>query len=518
MPENNSLANKRIAKNTVLLYMRMLLLLAISLYTSRIVLNTLGVTDYGIYNVVGGVITILGFVTGSLGGATSRYITTALGKGDKPALLKLFSSILFIHYFAGAVIFVLSETVGLWFVLTQLNIPSGRMQAAMWVYQLSILAAIVNMISIPYNAVIIAHEKMSAFAYISLLDATLKLLIAFLLLLSPTDKLILYSVLILLVQLLDRLLYYIYCQKHFEETRTKAQYNKELFREISAYAGWTITGELSVVGYTQGLNVLLNIFFTPAVNAARGIAVQIQGICSQFSTNFEMALNPQITKNYAQGNFERMHHLIIHGSKFSYYIFFFILLPLTLEAPIVLKVWLGQVPPYAVVFLRLTLVIGILFTLKNFIIVAVHATGKIKRFQIIETSMLLSIVPIAYVGLKFFHFPPESVFIVHIVVEIVTQLVRLMIVLPMIGMSMLVYMKQVVLPLLVVTIIAPVLPTLSYLYLGDASLINFFVVCLVSVISSGLVIYYIGCTRQERNFINAQLISVASKMGVMSKK
>lgn len=244
MPENNSLANKRIAKNTVLLYMRMLLLLAISLYTSRIVLNTLGVTDYGIYNVVGGVITILGFVTGSLGGATSRYITTALGKGDKHALLKLFSSILFIHYFAGAIIFVLSETVGLWFVLTQLNIPNGRMPAAMWVYQLSILAAIVNMISIPYNAVIIAHEKMSAFAYISLLDATLKLLIAFLLQISPTDKLILYSVLILLVQLLDRLLYYFYCQKHFEETRTKAKYNKELFREISAYAGWTITGEL----------------------------------------------------------------------------------------------------------------------------------------------------------------------------------------------------------------------------------------------------------------------------------
>lgn len=517
MPENNSLANKRIAKNTVLLYMRMLLLLAISLYTSRIVLNTLGVTDYGIYNVVGGVITILGFVTGSLGGATSRYITTALGKGDKHALLKLFSSILFIHYFAGAIIFVLSETVGLWFVLTQLNIPTGRMPAAMWVYQLSILAAIVNMISIPYNAVIIAHEKMSAFAYISLLDATLKLLIAFLLQISPTDKLILYSVLILLVQLLDRLLYYFYCQKHFEETRTKAKYNKELFREISAYAGWTITGELSVVGYTQGLNVLLNIFFNPAVNAARGIAVQIQGICSQFSTNFEMALNPQITKNYAQGNLERMHHLIIHGSKFSYYIFFFILLPLMLEAPFVLKIWLGEVPPYSVIFLRLTLVIGILFTLKNFIIVAVHATGTIKRFQIMETSMLLSIVPIAYIGLKYFHFAPESVFIVHIAVEIVTQLVRLMIVLPMIGMSMLVYMKKVVLPLVVVTIIAPVLPTVLYMYLGNA-VVNFFVVCLAAVVSSCLTIYYIGCTGQERSFINAQLASVASKFNISFKK
>lgn len=503
--------NKRIAKNTILLYGRMLLMLGINLYTSRVILRTLGVVDFGINNVVGGVIGMLGFLTGSLSGATSRFITFDLGTGDIEKLKNTFSSVMFIHYLAASIILVLGETVGLWFVITQLNIPSARITAAMCVYQFSIFSAVLSIITVPYNSDIIAHEKMSAFAYISLMDVTLKLFIVYLLLIIPYDSLITYSFLFFLIQLLDGIIYYVYCKNHFIETRVNPKYNKEQFKKIASYGGWTMTGYLSVVGYTQGINILLNIFFGPVVNAARGIAVQVQNACMQFTNNFQMAFNPQITKSYAQGDIRRMHSLIIHGSKFSFYILLFIIAPLMIEAPTVLKIWLGIVPEHAVNFLRLILIIGLLSTLSNEILISLHATGKIRKFQIIESSMLLSIVPIAYICLKFFHIPPEEVFLIHICVEIVTEFVRLFLVLPMIHMSIKHYIIKVLFPVVFIAAISPIVPLIVN-SLIDSETSNFFVVCFTCIVYNSLIIYFIGCTTRERSFVNTQLSALYNKV------
>lgn len=494
-------SNKRIAKNTLLLYIRMLFMMLVSLYTSRVVLNTLGVIDYGINNVVGGVITMLGFLTGSLGAASSRYITYDLGKGDMVVMKNTFGNILSIHFILAAIVLVVGETLGLWFMSTQLQIPLGRETAAMWVYQFSIFSSVLTVISIPYNATIIAHEKMSAFAYISIADAVLKLLIVYLLLIIPYDKLIVYAILFFCIQAFDRVVYGIYCSQHFEETRTSLKYDGKLFKEIFAFAGWTMNGCLAVTGYTQGLNILLNIFFGPAVNAARGIAVQVQGVCQQFCTNFQMALNPQLTKSYAQGDLGNMRRLLIKSSKFSFYILFCIVLPLMFEAELVLKLWLGIVPEHTVNFLRLMLIVGMLYTLSNPINVSVHATGSLKCFQLIEGTMLLSIVPIAYLLLKFLSIPPEYVFLVHIVVELLTQYARLRIVLPMIGMRLGVYFRQVIVPIAMVTVLTPIIPFIVYNTYMSNVWIQFFIVCIVCVCCIFVMVYTLGCTVSERKFL-----------------
>ena len=389
--------NRRIAKNTLLLYFRMLLMIGINLYTSRVILQVLGVEDFGINNVVGGVITMLGFLTGSLAGASSRYITYDLGKGDMEIMKKTFGNILSIHLLLAGLVVVIGETIGLWFMTTQLQIPETRETAAFWVYQFSIISFVLSVISVPYNASIIAHEKMSAFAYISIVDAVLKLLIVYLLLVISYDKLIVYAALFCCIQIFDRIVYSIYCRKHFEETRSKLSFDKKLFKEIFAFAGWTMNGSLAVIGYTQGINVLLNIFFGPAVNAARGIAVQVQNVTRQFCTNFQMALNPQLTKSYATGDYAHMHRLLKVSSKFSFYLMLLISLPLMLEAPLILKWWLGAVPEHTVNFLRLILCTGILFALSNPIITAVHASAFKGKFEVFFLSDAAHIAA-SYVG------------------------------------------------------------------------------------------------------------------------
>ena len=505
--------NKRIAKNTLLLYVRMLFMMAVSLYTSRVVLNALGVNDYGIYNVVGGVITMLGFLTGSMGAASSRYITYDLGRGDRSVMRKTFGNILSIHSILAGIILIIGETAGLWFVMTQLQIPEERAMAAIWVYQFSILSSVLAVLSVPYNATIIAHEKMSAFAYISIADAVLKLLTAYILVIVPYDKLIIYAILIFCIQAFDHIVYGVYCARHFSETRTGPSYDWRMFREIFAFAGWTMNGNLAVIGYTQGLNILLNIFFGPAVNAARGVAVQVQSVCQQFCTNFQMALNPQLTKSYAQGNLDGMHRLLIKSSKFSFYILFFIVLPLMFEAEFVLRLWLGIVPEHTVSFLRLILIVGLLYTLSNPIIVSVHATGKLKKFQIIEGTMLLTILPVAYIMLRFFGIRPEYVFVVHIAVELITQYARLRIVLPMIGMRLNVYLRQIIVPICIVAIFAPLIPFAANT-LTDNEWPRFLITGITCVLCISILVYFAGCTPSERAFLREKANTVINKAGL----
>lgn len=503
--------NKQIAKNTLLLYFRMLFMLIVSLYTSRVVLNTLGVIDYGIFNVVGGVIAMLGFLTGSLAGASSRFITYDLGKGDIDNMKRTFGNIKSIHYILAGVILFLGETVGLWFMTAKLQIPLERSIAAFWVYQFSIFSSIMAVISVPYNATIIAHEKMSAFAYISIVDVVLKLLIVYSLTVISYDKLVVYAFLIFCIQTFDQIVYIIYCSRHFEETKSKCCYDKTLFRDIFIYAGWTMNGNLAVVGYTQGLNVLLNMFFGPAVNTARGIAVQVQGVCQQFCGNFQMALNPQLTKSYAKGDILSMHSLLIKSSKFSFYILYIIAVPLMFEAHTVLKLWLGIVPEYTVNFLRLILVVGLLYTIANPIVVSVHATGKLKKFQIIEGTMLLMIVPIAYLLLKIFGISPEIVFVVHIIVEICTQYARVRVILPMIQMKSKIYLREVILPIIMVVIISPILPYLLYKNI-DQSFLSFLAVCSLCVVCITVTVFYVGCKKSEQEFLTSKFLGIYKKL------
>lgn len=497
---NTSENNKRIAKNTLLLYARMFLLMVIGLYTSRVILNTLGVEDYGIYNVVGGIVVMFSFLSNSLSTASSRFITYDLGVGDLSLIKKTFGNIITIHLLLALIILILGETIGLWFVLNKLQTPENRMTAALWVYQFSIFSFVLNIISIPYNAIIIAHERMKAFAYISIIDAVLKLLIVYLLIVIPFDKLIVYAILFFCIQLLDRIIYGVYCVRHFEEAKARISLDKQLFKKIFGFSIWTMNGCLAVAGYTQGLNILLNMFFGPTVNAARGIAVQVQNIVQNFCNNFLMALNPQITKSYAQNNLEYMHQLLKVSSKFSFFLLYIISLPLMLEAPLVLKWWLGIVPEHTVNFLRLILCASMLVTLSRPLVTSVHATGQIKKFQLVEGSMLLCIVPIAYILLKYWNIPPEYVFVVHIIVEILTQYARVIIVLPMISMKTSDYLKEVVIPIIKVIIVTPILPLIIFYNLNQ-SVSAFFIICFVSLLSVLLGGYFCGCTKPERIII-----------------
>ena len=330
MPDASS-NNKRIAKNTLLLYVRTLFIMLVTLYTSRVVLNTLGVTDYGIYNVVGGVVMMFSVISGSLSSSISRFITYELGHGDFDRLKRIFSTSINIQIGISLVILVLAELFGVWFLNTKMNIPAERLSAANWVLQCSLLSFIINLISVPYNACIIAHERMSAFAYISILEAVLKLAVVYMLLVSPYDKLVTYAILLVIVALLIRLTYGQYCRRHFEESRYQFVYDKPLVKEMTSFAGWSFFGNSAYMLNVQGVDMLINIFFGVTLNAARGVATQVQNAVMQFVNNFAVAVNPQITKSYAAGEREYMNKLVCRGARFSYFLLLIFVVPLVCE-------------------------------------------------------------------------------------------------------------------------------------------------------------------------------------------
>lgn len=495
--------NKRIAKNTFLLYLRMLFTMGVSLYTSRVVLNTLGVEDYGIYNVVGGVIAMFSFINGAMSSATQRYITFELGKGNKEKLSRVFSTAIQIHAIISLLIVVLGETVGLWFLLNKLVIPAERMTAAMWVYQCSILVTVVNIMSVPYNADIVAHEKMSAFAFISVLETVLKLIIVFLLVATPVDKLIMYALLLLAVQLLIRFIYANYCSRHFEESHYKHHIDKPLLKEMSGFAGWSFYGNFTAVLYGQGLNMMLNMFFGPIVNAARGIAVQVQGAVHQFVSNFQMALNPQITKTYACGDMGNMHQLMFRSARFSFYVLFLLALPIILETNWILTIWLKTVPENTVVFVRIMLCTTLILTFANPCAIANQATGKVKKFQLVEGSILLTILPISYVFLKM-GFPAYSVFVVHFCVEILAQLFRMILLRDLISLPLSAYLKNIYFPVACVVLVSVVIPIAVHSMLEEG-FVRFLVVGFISVLCVGASVYMIGLTKNERLFFKEKI-------------
>lgn len=502
--------NKRIAKNVLLLYFRMMFMMIVSLYTSRVVLNTLGVEDFGIYNVVGGVVAMFGFLNSAMSSSTQRYITFELGRNNSEQLKNVFNTSLSIHTLIAIIIFILAETIGLWFFYHKMTIPADRMEAALWVYQGAIASTIVLIMSVPYNATIIAHEKMSAFAYISVLEVILKLLIVYLLLIVSFDKLKLYAVLMFCIQLIIRCIYGNYCKKHFPETKIQRVKDWKLFREMLGFAGWNLWGYCASIAFSQGINILLNIFFGPIINAARGVAVQVQNAVNQFSFNFQTALNPQITKSYAMGNLSYMHSLIFRSSKLTFLLLLVLSLPIQLEAETILGIWLKNVPDHTANFLRIILCVTIIDATANPLMISASATGKVKFYQSVIGGTLLMILPVSYMVLKFGG-NPESVFIVHLTICIIAFTIRLFIIKPMIQLSLGQYFKEVILKCAVVTVISLTL-SITVKYFMDDSFGNFLVLCIISVSSVILSAYYLGLNKEEKLFINQKIIGFVNKI------
>ncbi len=496
---NTAANNKRIAKNTLLLYFRMLFMMAVSLYTSRVVLNALGVEDFGVYNVVGGVVAMFSMLSGSLSAAITRFITYELGIGNQENLKKIFSSSVTIQIGLAVLIILLAEAVGVWFLNVKMNIPDARMAAANWVFQFSILTFAINLISVPYNASIIAHERMSAFAYISILEAIGKLVIAFLIVISPMDKLIFYAILMCAVALIVRFAYGAYCKKHFEECTYHFNFDKDLLKRMFGFAGWNFIGATSSVLRDQGGNIVINLFCGPSVNAARGIAFQVNNAISGFVTNFMTALNPQITKSYAAGDRDYMMTLIYQGARLSFYMLLLLSLPVLVNTHYILGLWLKIVPDHAVLFVQLVLVFAMSESISNPLITAMFATGKIRNYQLVVGGLQMMNLPVSYVFLRMGMFP-EVVIVVAIAISQCCLAARLIMLRGMIGLSVRKYIKKVYINVLFVTIISAIIPFLLTNKLEE-SFFNFVMLSIVALICTGITIFYIGCNKSEQRFI-----------------
>lgn len=400
MEQSHSENTKRIAKNTLMLYGRMLFSMVVSLYTSRVVLNTLGVEDFGISNAVGGVIAMLGFLNDSMSGATARFLTYELGKGNVEKLKETFSTAVTIHIGIALFIFLFGETVGLWFLENKLVIPESRMLAARIVYQTTIIGTMLGIMQTPYNATIIAHEKMSIYAYVGILNVFLRLLIVYLLVIGDFDKLILYSFLQLSVSIIIISIYRVYCKIHFSETRFTFVWRKELFRPMLSFSGWDLYGNLSVIARTQGVSILLNMFFGPIANAAAGIATQVQGAVMSFAGNIVTAVRPQLVKYYATEEYRPMFELLSNSIKLSFILLSILTIPIITEINYILKLWLGNIPQNAAVFCAFTLLFNLFANTSLLFASIIHATGRVKRISLINGSLYLLVIPVTYVAFK----------------------------------------------------------------------------------------------------------------------
>lgn len=504
--------NRRIAKNTLMLYGRTLLVMIVSLFTSRVTLQVLGVDNYGINSAVGGVIAMFSVVSGSLSSSISRFITFELGHGNTDKLKRIFSTAVNIQLAMGAFIVLLGETIGVWFLNTQMNIPEGRMTAANWVLQCAIWSFFIGLTQTPYNACILGHEKMSVFAYFSLADTFLKLFIVYLLYISPFDKLITLSVLGFVVSLLMRIAQRFYCARTFEECHYQITLDKSLFKEMFGFAGWSFFINTAWIFNTQGINILINIFFGVAFNAARGIAASLEGMVNRFYGDFMTAMKPQITKSYAAGEIDEMNKLICRGTRFSYFLMFALSLPFMYEAYYVLYLWLGQVPDFTVVFFRLSMIASLITLIGQTGVTACMATGNIKWYTIIITGVGFLVFPITWIAYKV-GLPVEWAYYSYIIIYILLDIIRLFIMRHLWRFPIMMFIKDVVFPISIVTITSLVVPSLLYHHL-EQSFGNAIIIMIVALISSVSFIGILGLNKGERilifkktkNVINRKLL------------
>ena len=491
--------NSRIAKNTLMLYIRTLFVIFITLFTSRIVLDMLGVEDYGIYNVVGGVVMMFGAISGALTTSISRFLTFELGVGDKEKLRKVLSSSIYIQMGLSMIILILGETVGLWFLNSKMNIPVERMYAANWVFQFSLISFIITLLSVPFNALIIAHERMSAFAYVTMFEATMKLFVAICLYITSIDKLITYSLLLLLVALSVGISYLAYCFRNFSETRHLSAIDRDMIMRMTGFAGWSFVGNTAYIFNTQGVNIIINLFFGVAVNAARGVAIQVETAVLKFVNDFSTALNPQITKSYANGELEDMYNLICRGAKFSFFLLLVLSLPLILETSYVLQLWLKNPPVYADVFFQLSMIATAISVLGNSSYTGCVATGNLKLYVLVITGIGFLVFPITLVAF-YMGLPVTWAYWSTIIVNSIVLLVRLKIMNYLFQFPPMMFMQSVIFPVIAVLCLAVILPVVVHSLMGTG-LSRFFSVTVVSVTSSVTSIYAVGLTNKERIFI-----------------
>lgn len=474
--------NKRLAKNTLLLYARMVLTVGISFYSTRLILANLGVDNYGIYNVIGGFVSMFYMITSTMTQAVGRFLTFELGAGNDKKLQQTFSTSVNILLLFALVVVVLAETVGLWFVNCKLNISTERMSAANWIYQFSVLSFIFEMISVPYSASVISHEKMGTFAFVTILKVILTLGIAFLLSVSPMDKLVFYGLLVLFVSILVQLIYWIYCKKNFSECRYSFHIDKTIFRNMFGFAGWNFLTTCASMLSSQGVNIILNIYFGTVINAAKGVAAQVNGTVGAFSKNFMTALNPQITKSYAANEIEYTKNLVCKGSKFSYVLFFFIALPCILEANFLLSKWLKEVPPYAGIFVQLSLLYTLFEVLLNSSETLNRATGQIRNFQILVSITQFLILVISYIVINLTENPIWTMAVTNILYLLIF-VPRIIINKSFVDITFSYYFKNVLFGILVMSIFSALISyvPIYYMYNGWPRLIIVFVVSTISI-------------------------------------
>ena len=497
--------NSRIAKNTLFLYIRTFITMLVALYTSRVVLNALGIEDFGIWGVLGGIVSMFSFINTSLSSSVFRFVAHAIGSGNNSQVSKVYSASIIAHLCLALIIFLLCETIGQWFLTEKLVVPDAKREISEFVFHIVVLTSCVGLLNVPFNSVIIAYERMNVYAYMAIVDVFIKLFIAYVVYIVPSYKLLWYAVMMFLSSILMLLFYGIYVHRNFSNLKIQRVQDAKLFKSLLGFSGWSLMGNLAYVGYSQGLNMLLNIFFGPVVNAARAISLQIEQTVRTFIGNFQTALNPQIIKNYAANEKFLMYQLIMRGSKFSLYLLFLFALPIMLETDILLMLWLKQVPEYTSTFCRIMFLVIALETITNSVGVGIVATAKIKWLHIIVGTILLTIVPISYVVLQM-GAPPESVFVVYLVVEILAVLARLIIANRQIGLSIYLFVKKAMVRPLIVITIASIIPMLIHFYCMPG-VMRLLLVLTIGLVISCIAIYYLGLDSNEKKFVQEKVIS-----------
>lgn len=498
--------SKRIVTNTFVLYVRMVIVMSIMLYASRIVLEALGVDDFGLYNVVGGVVALLSFLRTSLTSSTQRFLSYELGRKDKDKLKTVFGNSMTAHILISLIILVSAETVGLWFLNAKINIPEGRRIAANVIYQLSVLSTILNMITVPFNAAVISHEKMSYFALVGVFDAVLKLGSALLLLFLGTDKLILYGVLMTIISFFDLFAYWLYCRVKFDEARFRLTYDSGMFKEIFGFSGWTILGQMAIIGVNYGTNILVNLFYSVAANAAMGIAQQVNGAIMGLTNNFQTAFQPQITKSYASGDIDYMNTLVIYASKISFFLLFIVTYPIMLNIDYILDLWLTTVPQYSNSFSIFFMIASIFTALSTPLWISIFATGHIKRYQIAVSAAYFSDLIIVYVLFRI-GLPPITCMIVKAVVNFCVIFVRLFYAKKeVVGFSAVKYLCLAFTPCMVsaIFIIATTMP----FYFKASTVGQKVAGTTFAIIVSLIIVYFIGLKKDERKALKKLALSV----------
>jgi len=498
--------NKRIAKNTLMLYFRMILTMSVSLYTSRVVLNTLGIEDFGIYNVVAGVVILFSSINTTMATAVQRFMNYEIGQNNHTKLNNVFNTSLIVHIGIALIILILLETIGVWFLNCKMNISPERINAANWVLQFSIFSFAISILTVPYHAAIIANERMSAFAYIGIIEVSLKLLIVYLLTLFSFDKLKLYAVLTFCVTLLLQSIYTSYSKRHFQECKFRWLWDKKLYKEMMSFAGWNMIGVSSSIIRTQGINIVMNLFFGVFVNAAMGISNQVRNAVESFTNNFLIAINPQITKSYASGNFPYLMDLLFRGSKYAFFLTLILTLPLLLETEIVIKTWLKQVPKYSTIFIQLILITNLIEVLSKPLIQAMFATGKIKTYQLVVGSITILNLPITII---FFYlgYQPYVAFIIGIFIAIMALLIRLLMLRNMIGIKIGSFLKNVVLSVTSVGICSLTVPLILKIWL-PINEFRFILIGCTSIFTTVISIYVIGLSYNEKQFIHKKIRNI----------